>query len=250
MRVLNVITVTALVILCMSGGAFAASGSDAAHTGAEQALRTYKGMPMWDQFNFNSADELNSAVVGDGVPVFAFDATKLAADASTLESAMNDANMVEFMVKGNNRDVTRLTVRKTDAGYVRYRFGGSAPRLAQGLASLPASAKPDVRLVLMGAAEFLYVRLPNQELLIAINNVSVGGIPNFKVLTGTKALTMLSELAKGMMKDGAVPGGGLGATAPQQRAATSPWAAPSLVTTIFASGGLYYYRIRRNRSAV
>ncbi|MDI6895578.1 MAG: hypothetical protein QME70_13475 [Bacillota bacterium] len=174
-----------------------------------------------------------------------FDVGKLANGVPTLESAMNDANMVEYMVMANGRAVTRLTLKSGDS-YVRYRFGGSGSNLARGLASLPETARPDARLVVLGAAEFLYVKLPNQELVVAINAAPVGGIPNFKVHTGPQALEMLKQVATEMLKDGGVPGGGPGHSGltPEKRPATSPWVMPSLLGTVLAGCGLYFYRSR------
>jgi len=243
---MRIIFALLLVVLCISGSAFAADGPDQARSVAEKALQTYKGMADWDKFNFKSGDELQNAALGESLPVFAFDVAKLSNGAPTLERAMNDANTLEFMVKANGRDVTRLTLRKSGDSYVRYRFGGSGPNLARGLASLPETARPDARLVVLGAAEFLYVNLPNQELLVAINAVAVGGIPNFKVHAGPQALDMLKQVAKGMLKDGGVPGGGLGypGATPENRPETFPWVMPSLLGTILAGGGLYFYRTR------
>lgn len=235
-KTLTFMGVCTLLLLPLT--AFAAS-PDKARAAAEVALeRQKKALSSTEAMNygFKGGEDLGAASLDRSLPVYRFDVNRLQAAATSLSEAMIDTGRVEFMVNSDGQSVTRLTVTKDGDDYRFFRFGGSGARLEKGLRALPDKAAVDARLVTLGAAEFLYVGTPGQELLVSIAPFKMGEIESTRVYRGDEVLPLLNESARiFMMSNGESQGLGL-STAPPQPGSTTPasvvWAGVLLLIVI------------------
>ncbi len=183
----------------LTGPALAAgtAGSDPAKDAAERALDVYRGFVPWEDFGFASQEELRDAVVAEGVPVFRLDPSALDGRLHRLGDAIRDVRLVEFVIAGGHRAVTRLTLRRTEDGYERVGFGGDGEHLRRGLSLLPAPE--GARLVLLGPVEFLYWSGEEAEYLVNINGFALAGLEPLRLYTPEEALPGLRQYARGLL---------------------------------------------------
>lgn len=174
---------------------------DNARIEAEQALNNYKHTIKGTDFEFQSEEEFQQAEVGDHMfSIYRFDVTKLSKGSNVLSDVMYDTNLVEFTINSNGKTVTRMTMKRNGETYSRNGFGGLGEPLVRGLDKFPAQAQPDVKLVKLGALEFLYLDLNDQELITYISPMPIPGIEQNKVYTAEKAIPELQQIATDMIK--------------------------------------------------
>jgi hypothetical protein len=238
MRYGKVLLSVVAIVLCISSTSFAA-GPERGRAAAEQALQGYKEKANATDYGFQDQDELMKATIGDSLPIYRLEIGKAAQKPATIGEALSDLGLVEFAVNANGRNVTRLTLRKSGDEFSRNGFGGSGEALARGLALLPAEARPEVKLVRFGPAEFLYMGLNKQELMVYLGPTPLHGIESHKVYTAAQILPQLQQLAQSMMAN-AGNDSGIEASRPGGSRNAMGLVAMSLVGAILLAGlGLY-----------
>lgn len=216
--------IAGMILLSGSGGSTAlASEANAAVEAAERALDTYKGFVPWDQFGFASEQELRQARVGEGIPIYRLDFSTAAKDLETLGDAIRDVKMLEFVVSSDGRPITRLTLRQLETGeYRRYEFGGQGEYLQRGLSALPSQA--GVKLVRLGAMEFLYLNHQGTEYVVPIGPIPLSGVELLKLYTFKEVQPAIQKFAlKTLEADPDASGGPGGASAGEGSFPASWW---------------------------
>lgn len=246
------ICLVALILISLPSLSSAAV-SDNAREAAEQALDSYKQMLKGTDFEFHSEKEFQQAKVGNHMlPIYRIDGTMLSKGPNTFSDVMYSLNLVEFTINSNGKTVTRMTMKKNGETYSRNGFGGLGGPMVRGLDAFPSEAQPHVKLVKLGALEFLYVGLNGQELITYITPMSISGIEQNRVYTADQAIPKLQQIATYMIEH-ANEDGGVGSitidTIPTTNAMSTNLKVNlllfSIASILILAGGVYYYRKKR-----
>lgn len=245
MRLWKVLLSVMAIVLCMTTTSFAA-GPERGREAAEQALQGYKEKVTATEYGFQDQDELTKASIGESLPIFRLDIGQVAQQPATIGEALYDLGLVEFAVNANGRNVTRLTMRKSGDQFSRYGFGGSGEALARGLALLPSAARPEVKLVRFGPAEFLYTGLNKQELMVYLGPTPLHGIDSHRVYPAAQILPQLKQLALAM-RENADSDSGIEESRPADSGSSMGLLGLSGAAVLMLGGlGLYLQRKRAN----
>lgn len=233
------------LLLMVSPSIALANAPSQAHMKATEVLATYKTQVNGTDFGFQSQEAFQHTTVGDALAVYHFDITTLAQGSIPLIDAMTDSDLVEFSVLDADTAITRLTLKKSGDSYSRYRIGGSGESLARGLATLPPEARPLVRLVYLGRAEFLYVNLHGKEFLTSVNQRALPGIDNFRRYTVEEIRPKLQQIAAEILANPGLRGGiGIGDGNPTSTPPTSSVGPVAVAGTLLLLGGYWLLRTR------
>ncbi|HWI53475.1 MAG TPA: hypothetical protein VNT01_15140 [Symbiobacteriaceae bacterium] len=236
-------TITSVLIIAAivlgAGTAMAAPSKDRA--AAESALQYYKTTVPPEQFNFKDTSDINAAAVGDGLPFWRLRADWLAEGRGSLADAMVDTGDVVFLVESKGRIANRMTMHREGTTLVRNSFGGLGSGLSQGLTTLPAEARADVRIAALGTVEFLYVGLPGQELLVLAQDREVGGFQPYRVYPAGQAIPKLQAMAQAML-NGSGEGGIGGGNTPNP---SVPWGAMGILAVLAVLVGVLIFTRRK-----
>jgi hypothetical protein len=178
---------------------------DKAKDAANSTLKKYSTSLKWSDYNFSNQQEFDNATVGQGLPVYNFDAEKLAQGAANIQDTMYDTNKIEYTVVSNSKYVTRITMKKNGDSYIFNKIGGKGENLSNGINSLNTfkkgtSDKFDIaRIVKLGPATFLYVKLNEIEKIIYTDDVPLDGIKSLKPYNVDEIIPILQQFSKGMI---------------------------------------------------
>lgn len=185
-----------------------ADSNDKARDTANNELKKYSKSLKWSDYNFSSQEEFDNATVGQGLPVYRFDMTKLANGTSNLQDAMYDTNTIEYTVNSNGKSITRFTLAKQGDSYVKNKIGGNGEALSKGFNQLSTDEFKNSRIVKLGPATFLYTKNNNNEKLVYIDDVPLDNITPFKPYNTDKIIPLLQQLSKSMVDSTSVGGVG------------------------------------------
>lgn len=157
-----------------------------ARQAAEQSLGFYKQhfRDEAEKFGFPSKNALESATLGEGLQVFALsESAVLDEEFKSLALSIAETNHFVFIVNGAGKAVSRTTVLREGATFVRAGFGGLGADLAKGLSQIPKEAQGDIKLVRYGRVEFLAQTTPGKgkEQVVYFGAHPIAGIQSHRV---------------------------------------------------------------------
>lgn len=156
------ITIMVFCLGAVFGQSFAYAAPDPARAAAEQRLKYIREQhPDPFSFGFTSVEEIQQAKVEKALPVWWLSPQKLGSSPS-INDALRQSNMVEFLVVSNNGAVARFLVAPQGDSLEVVRAGDTGHNLESALLLFPDAARPEVKLVDMVGIEFLYLQLKQQ----------------------------------------------------------------------------------------
>ncbi|MBD2844118.1 hypothetical protein IDH44_02875 [Paenibacillus sp. IB182496] len=207
------ITIIGIILIMPSVASSATYEMDEVKRFAEsEGLDVFKKLMLEDPegYGFKNTAQIESVVVGDGLPIYWVDAGKLrAADANTsLQSILRPSNQWEFTVFVDGTATSFLTIGEINHALDVVAAGGTSEAFDKAYKKISVHSDPDssVILAMIEGTHVLVSSVDHQEVALSESNVALYGEQKASLIPSENVVTQLkvSQNAEEQENDGGV----------------------------------------------